>query len=82
MGRSPFRPCRGPHSDGPSAGTGTAHVELTQGRGTVCWEIDLRGVSPVPHAGHIHDVATISVILTLYGGPANPAPGGPAPGLG
>lgn len=59
---------------GPSAGTGTARLELNQGRGTVCWEIDLSGVSPLPHAGHIHDVATNAVILTLYGGPANAAP--------
>ncbi len=59
---------------GPTAGTGTAVLELNQGRGTICWEIDLTGVSPLPFAGHIHDFATNRVILTLYGGPANPAP--------
>lgn len=59
---------------GPTTGTGTASLKLNQGLGTVCWKIDLTGVSPLPHAGHIHDVATNGIILTLFGGPANPAP--------
>lgn len=68
------RPLTADLTHGTSGGSGTAALELNQGQGTVCWDIDLTGVSPLPGSGHIHDVATNGVILTLFGGPANAAP--------
>lgn len=58
-------------------GMGAAHLELNQGQGTVCWEISLENVDPLPFGGHIHIGAEDEagpIVLTLLGAPANAAP--------
>ncbi|MGH2747265.1 MAG: CHRD domain-containing protein [Actinomycetota bacterium] len=58
-------------------GFGTAHLELNQGQGTVCWEISLSNVDPLPFGGHIHIAGPDDpgpIVLTLLGAPANAEP--------
>lgn len=58
-------------------GSGAVTLELNQGQGTVCWEIALENVDPLPPGGHIHQAPAGEagdIVLTLFGSPANAGP--------